>query len=307
MRKLLVVLLVVTGFSAFGQQLPQYTQWYWNQFALNPAHAGIRDCFELKAQYRFQYTGIEGMPHYGNFTLTTPINRPRKEFLTPRHGIGLKMATEKIGIFLTNRINLSYAAHLNFSQDNRLSVGIDAGVKQLAADIGSITTENFDPTVHQYVSNWMPDANIGFWWNSKNYYVGLVLKEFLGSKWKNIGLESRYTMHTFLNGGYRFVGKNGFSFFPSMLLKMPVKGKTSADIVLLFDHNNQFSYAISYRTSEAVMFAFNVKIKEMFAIGYSFDYVFRPLGGFPNSSHEISLTLSGCKAYKKTQTGCDLF
>lgn len=290
-----------------AQQVPQYSQWYWNQFELNPAHAGIRNCIELKTAYRFQYVGVEGMPHHGNFSITSPIPTKRKELLTPRHGVGVKLATERIGIFIVNRLNFAYAAHINFSQDNRLSVGIDAGIKQLSVNMAKVTTEEFDPTLHQYAANWMPDANIGLWWNSKDYYVGLMFRELLMSKWRNIGLESRYNMHIYLNGGYRYAGKNGFSFFPMMQLKMPVKGQVSADLVFLFDHNNVFSYTVGFRTSEAVMASFQVKIKEVFGIGYSFDYVFNRLGGFANSSHEISLTFSGCRSYVKTRTGCDLF
>lgn len=308
MKKLILIFVFVSlGKILSAQQQPQYTQWYWNQYALNPAYAGIRDCFEMKTQYRFQYTGIEGMPHHGNFSLTMPINTPRKEFLTPRHGVGLKLETEKIGIFLANRLNFSYAAHLNFTQDNRLSVGIDAGVKQLAVDISRVSTEEFDPTVHQYVSNWLPDANIGLWWNAKNYYIALTVKDLVTLKWRNIGLNAKYYPHVFLSGGYRVVGKNGFSFFPQALVKMPIKGKVSADLVLLFDHNNQFSYTLGYRANEALMFGINFKIKEMVAIGYSFDYNFKPLGGFPNSSHELTLAFSGCRSYKKTRTGCDMF
>lgn len=307
MKGLLTIILLCFVGVCYAQQVPQFSQWYWNQYALNPAHAGIKNCFELKTYYRTQYTGIEGMPHHGNFSITAPLNRDRKDFLSPRHGIGLKMATERIGAFVTNRLNVSYAAHLNFTQDNRISVGIDAGVKQLATDVSRITTQEFDPTIHQYASNWMPDANIGVWWNSKNYYVGLTVREILGSKWRNIGLESSYKLHTYINGGYRFVGKNGFSFFPSMLIKLPIQGRMSSDLILLFDKNNQFSFVAGYRTTEALLFAFNVKVKEMFSIGYSFDYNFKPLGGFPHSTHEINLTLSGCRAYKKSQTGCDLF
>lgn len=292
---------------SFSQQLPQYSQWYWNQFEINPAHAGIRKCIELKAAYRLQYTGIDGWPHHGNFSITSPIPMKRNKFLSARQGVGLKVETEKIGVFLTNSVNAAYAAHLNFSQDNRLSVGIDAGIRQLGVDMSKVTTEEFDPSIHRYVSNWMPDANVGLWWNTKNYYVGLMFRNILGSRWKNIGLESRYSMHVYLNGGYRFVGKNGFSFYPMALLKMPVKGRMTADLVFLFDHNNVFSYTVGIRTGDAVIVGAQVKIKEVFGIGYSFDYVFSKLGGFANSSHEITLTFSGCRTYTKTRTGCDLF
>lgn len=307
MRKFYLLIALLISFLGYSQQDPQYTQWYWNQFAINPAHAGIRSCVELKTQWRAQYTGIEGMPFHGNFSITAPIKTRRKTFLYPRQGIGLKLTTERIGIFLANNLNLAYAAHINFSQDNRLSLGIDAGIRQLSVDAGKLTSLEFDPTIHRYVSNWMPDANVGIWWNTKNYYVGLALRDLVGTKWKNIGLESKYDLHAYLNGGYRFVAKNGFSIFPSMLFKLPLKGKTSADLVLIFDHNNVFSYSFGFRTNEAVMAGFQVKIKEIFGIGYSFDYVFRPLGGFQNSSHEITLTFSGCRTYTKTRTGCDLF
>jgi type IX secretion system PorP/SprF family membrane protein len=307
MKKLLLIYTFLISCSAYSQQIPQYTQWYWNQYELNPAYAGIRDCFEMHAQYRLQYLGIDGWPHHGNFTLTMPVKVKRTDFLTPRHGIGLKLATERIGAFLVNRFNLSYAAHINFTQDNRLSVGIDAGVKQLGVDISKISTEEFDPTIHQYVSNWLPDANIGFWWNAKNYYVGLVVKDLVGIKWRNIGLQSKYQLHTFISGGYRFNNQKGFSLVPSALIKLPIQGKMTADVVLLFDHNNQFSYSIGYRANEAVMFGINFKIKEMVAIGYSFDYNFKPLGGGMNSSHELSIAFSGCRTYTKTRTGCDMF
>lgn len=308
MKKIVFLFLGLWIFqSAYGQQIPQYTQWYWNQFELNPAHAGIKNCFEMRAQYRLQYLGVDGWPRHGNFTLTMPIKQKRIDFLTPRHGIGLKILTEKTGIFLVNRLNLSYAAHINFNQDNRLSIGIDAGVKQLSVDMAKVSTEEFDPTLHQYVSNWTPDANIGFWWNAKNYYVGLVFKELIGMKWRKIGLQSKYQLHTFVNAGYRITNKKGFSFMPSALIKLPIQGKLSADLVLIFDHNNQFSYSVGYRANEAVMFGINFKIKEMVAIGYSFDYNFKPLGGGLNSSHEISIAFSGCRSYVKTRTGCDLF
>jgi len=304
---LLIALFCGCTTLGFSQQLEEYTQWYWNQFALNPAHAGIRECVEVKAQYRFQYTGVEGAPDYGNFSVSFPIRTRRRTFLTPRQGIGLKLSTERIGAFMTNTLNLSYAAHLNFTQDNRISVGIDAGIRQLAVNLARITTEDYDPTVHEYASNWMPDVNIGFWWNTKNYYIGLMGRELLGSKWKKIGLESKYFPHIYLNGGYRFAFNHGFSFYPQAMMKLPIRGKFSTDFVLVFDHNNQISYSVGFRTSEAIMAGFKFTIKEMFSIGDLFDYVFKPLGGFANSTHELNIMFSGCKSYKKTTTGCDLF
>jgi hypothetical protein len=110
-----------------------------------------------------------------------------------------------------------------------------------------------------------------------------------------------------LSGGYRWVLKKGITLMPSLMLRFPPKSKISTDITLMADFNNQFGIGLGFRNTDAIMAYLNVKIKEQFQIGYSFDYVISPIGGNRFFTHEISLTLNGCKVYTPTSTGCPLF
>ena len=85
---------------SFAQQLPQYTQWSSHQFAINPAHAGIKNCLDVHSLFRAQWLGFEGAPKSGFLTIAAPINGVRKHAYSPRHGIGAKIETDKIGVKL---------------------------------------------------------------------------------------------------------------------------------------------------------------------------------------------------------------
>ncbi len=308
MRRLIgTFILGLLSFSVFGQQLPQYSQWFWNQMLLNPAHSGIKQCVEAKTQIRAQYLGVDGAPNTGNFTLSIPIPTLRKRFLGMRHGVGIIYERDQIGPFTGNRINLSYAAHLNFTQNNRLSVGIGAGIKQWGFLKEKSTLLTYDPVVSGSAIFLAPDANIGFWWNGENYYLGLAFNELTRNRWDNISSESRFKIHYSLSGGYRMVLKKGITLMPSLMLRFPPKSKISADITLMADFNNQFGIGVGFRNMDAFIMYMNLKIKEQFQLGYSFDYVISPIGGNQFFSHEISLTFNGCKVYTKTATGCPLF
>jgi hypothetical protein len=53
---LLTALLCVIVLSTYAQQKPQYTQYIFNNFLLNPAVAGIENYTDVKLGYRSQWT-----------------------------------------------------------------------------------------------------------------------------------------------------------------------------------------------------------------------------------------------------------
>lgn len=293
--------------SVSGQQLPQYSQWFWNQLNLNPAHSGIKPCVEAKTQVRAQYLGLEGAPNSGNFSISLPIPTTRKRFLGTRQGVGMIFERDQIGPFSGNRFNFSYAVHMNFTQNTRLSIGIGAGIKQWSFNKQKSTTLTYDPLVQENATALTPDANIGLWWNGENYYLGLAFNELTRNRWNNISDDSRFKIHYSLSGAYRWIATDGITLIPSMMLRFPPKSKISADLSLLVDFKNQVGIGLGIRNTDAIMAYLNVKIKEQFQIGYSFDYVISPIGGNQFFSHEISVTLNGCKVYSPTATGCPLF
>jgi type IX secretion system PorP/SprF family membrane protein len=293
--------------KTFAQQIAQYSQWSSHQFALNPAHAGIKSCVDLHTLYRMQWVGFSGAPRSGMFTLSAPINAKRKQYFTARQGIGFRFESDRIGQFNTNRLNAAYAAHFNFTRDTRLSLGLYGGVIQLGYDPSSSTSIDPDPTVLKEASFIVPDATFGAWWNGKNYYAGLVLDHLITSRWKDIGVKSKFHFHALLNAGYRFPFTDKFTLIPAVMIKIPSRGPLALDLQMMADLNNQFNLGIGYRNQDCLIFFAGFKINQRLSIQYSFDATVSALRKASSNTHEISVSFNTCRKERSSTSACPLF
>lgn len=307
MRKVLLVAILLISALSFGQQLTQYSQWSWHQFAQNPAHAGIKRCVDLHSLYRVQWVGFDGAPRSGFLTVSIPLDSKRRQYLSARHGLGLKFETDRIGQFSIQRFNVAYAAHFNFNKTDRLSLGLYGGVLQTGYDPASITTGMPDPLLENQGTFFAPDATFGAWFNSESYYAGLVLQNLIPSRWNNISPDSKNRFHAILNGGYLLPLDDRFALLPTLQMKFAARGKTAIDLALHVDYQNQFSFGLGFRNADALMAFAQVKIKGQFSIGYSFDYTISNIQLGAQNTHEVSLRFTTCKPDRKSVTGCALF
>lgn len=293
--------------TSIAQQIPQYTQWSSHQFALNPAHAGIKTCIDIHTLFRTQWLGFEGAPKSGFLTLSAPIKTKRKQYLSARQGIGLRFETDQIGQFNTNRLNVAYAGHFNFTRDTRLSLGLYGGIIQMGYDPSSSVSISPDPAVLQEASFISPDASFGAWWNGENYYFGLVVQNLIRYKWVDLGTDSRYRLHTIFNAGYRLGINDRISITPAALVKIPPRGPLAMDIQILADFSNKFNFGLGYRNTDALLFFAGFKINQRFSIQYSFDYTLSAIRTASSNTHEISLSFSACKPQNTSTSRCPLF
>ena len=59
---LLFILLIVGLEYTNAQQLPMYSQFFWNDFVINPAYTGVTNSPRVQLGYRNQWGGFEGAP-----------------------------------------------------------------------------------------------------------------------------------------------------------------------------------------------------------------------------------------------------
>lgn len=291
---------------SFSQQMAQYTQWSSHQFALNPAHAGIKRCLDLQLLFRTQWIGMDGAPQSGFATASVPLRSKRKKFLSGRHGMGVKFENDRLGQISMNRFNLAYAGHFNFTRETRLSLGVYAGILQFGFDPSKATTISPDLAVLKDASNVTPDAHFGAWYNGLNYYFGLTLNQLIPSKWP-MGNTARQKFHMMLNAGYRWPINENLTFLPGALIKFPFAGPMVFDVNLNFDVQNMYSVGIGFRRQDALLFTAGLKIKEQFSIQYSFDYTISSLQRVSNNTHELSIGYITCKPENKGTSKCALF
>lgn len=305
MRLLLVF--ISFSFVGWGQQVPQYTQWMHHQFLGNPAHAGLKKCVDLHTGYRIQWVGFQGAPHGGFVTASFGLNTRRKKVFSARHGVGIRLERDVIGPFSVNKANLAYATHINFSEENRLSVGISAGFIQGSYDPSLVTTGTPDAVLSRTSGFVLPDASLGAWFNSTDFFVGLSLNNLIPVKWNPVGTNSKYRFYGMLTGGYRWSPNERFALLPTLNLRTTFRGPISADLNLNVDFQNKFRIGAGFRFGDAVLVMAQYNIKEQFAIGYSYDITVSPLRKASSNTHEITLRFTTCKPNKKSDVSCPLF
>ena len=138
-RYLYTIVLLLLVHVAVAQQRPQYTQYVFNNYLLNPAVTGIENYTDVKAGYRAQWTGLEGAPVTSYLTINAPIGRqfvessansfgagggqnPNSRSYTqdymaaaPHHGIGAMVITDKAGPITQTNAAATYAYHLGLT------------------------------------------------------------------------------------------------------------------------------------------------------------------------------------------------
>jgi type IX secretion system PorP/SprF family membrane protein len=290
-----------------AQQNTQFSQWNWHQFPLNPAHAGIKSYMEIHCLYRLQWAGFEGAPRSGFIGLSAPLYAKRKKYLSARHGLGFRMESDRIGQFNTTRFNLAYAGHFNFTKDTRLSLGIYGGLMQFGYDPSGSTTLEPDPTVMQETSAILPDASFGAWWNGENYYFGLVCDNLIGSRWDDLGNSSRQRFHSSFTAAYRMQINTVLTFLPAAMIKIPPKGKISADIIGVVNYKNLLDLGLGFRTGDALLAQLGVKVSGRFALYYSYDAGISAFRSNHSGSHEISIVFNNGIQANGPGTKCPMF
>lgn len=304
--RLLIASLLLTQFI-FGQQIAQYSQWSFNQFSINPALAGIKNCLDVRSAYRLQWAGFEGAPESGLFTINAPLNKKRKHLNSSFHGLGGKIERDVFGHFQNFAVSMAYALHFPLDQEKRLSFGVSAGVQQFGFNHDNVTTIDPDPAVAQSASVFMiPLIGAGAWYNSEKFYVGASIDQLARNRWEDIGFTSRFQMHFKLAAGTRWNLENNYSILPSVLIRIPPAGPPSVDLNAMFDFGNNFMLGAGYRNVDAVIAFLRLRINKI-TIGYSFDYITSNIQGGNFHTHEISVMYNTCKSRNTKAAACPLF
>lgn len=307
MRNIICIALLTLSFSGFSQQLSHISQWANHQYAINPAHTGIKTCLEVQSTVRGQWIKMEGAPVTGMLTVSAPLKAKRKKLLSGRHGIGGMVNYDQIGPFQQFNVQLSYAGHFNFTIDNRLSLGLAAGMSQLSFDLNKARPLTPDPVINGSATELLPTATFGAWWNGKNYYAGLSLYNLIPMNWKKIGTNAQSNIHGMINGGFRKAINPNWTFLPGIYLGFTKGAPVDLQLQIMMDYQRKFNVGLGYRNTDAVIAFLGFHLGDRWRMMYSFDFITSKLRTNTLHSHEITLSFSPCRIPSSDQQLCPLF
>ena len=290
----------------YGQQLEHYTQYQNNQFAFNPAVAGMKACLDIRTGYRFQWVGIEGAPQTGFINAHAPLrfSKKKRNVFGPKHGIGGQIKRDAIGPYSFLGLEVAYALHLPISRTWDLSFGASFGFKQSGYDISKVTTELNDPALPGSSQSFIvfPDGKIGGWIKDKRTYFGISVNNIFGNTMNKIGPNAKAQRHLYLTGGRSFALENKWSVIPSFFISWTKATPIDFHLSALLDLDNKFSFGLGLRRTDAITAQFRIKLFNWISVGYSFDFVISKLSGNMWYTHEITGGFNSCSNYGNSST-----
>jgi type IX secretion system PorP/SprF family membrane protein len=298
MRLLHTILLccVLMG-TAHGQQLAQYSQYVFNQFSINPAVAGSKDCLDLRLGYRQQWVGYPGAPTTGWISLHGVMRPKGKPFKANKHGFGAFIEADDAGNIGYTSFLLAYAYHMQMSRDFYLSMGFFAGVRQMKLAVGDITLSQYDDPVATSQASVLvyPEITPGIWCYGKNAWAGLSIHQLLANRWEDVGVDSRLSRHIMLSGGYRHKIGRKTAFIPSGLMKFAAGAPLAMDINAMVEWNRTYGLGVGYRNGDAAVAMVKIGFLQYFQLGYSYDITTSKLRAASSNTHEVILAITPCR------------
>ncbi|PCH89582.1 MAG: hypothetical protein COB88_00865 [Flavobacteriales bacterium] len=269
--------------SINAQQLHFHSQYMFNPYLHNPAHAGSKDYTVITASFRNQWTGFTDAPK----TATLSGHFALKDNM----GLGIALYSDQTGPTSRNGGMASYAFHIPFD-NSKLSFGVSAMVFQYNLDKSILTTDEPGDLAIQgeMVSRIVPEATFGMLYYGKDYYIGLAVPQLIQMQ-VDIGPDNqlnKMTRHFYVSGGYKFGISNDVELEPSLMLKATAAAPLQFDINSKIIYKEMIWLGFSYRMGDAAVAMLGLE-KGDFSFGYSYDITLTNIKTYSSGTHEIFL------------------
>jgi type IX secretion system PorP/SprF family membrane protein len=324
MRRIKVLLSLLSFLLAFGEDLyaqqdAQWSQYMFNSLYYNPGYAGTEGVIRATAIGRMQWLGYSSTNYGGGAPNTTilSLNAPLPSMFDKKinHGAGMYFLYDTKGPLTNIELQLSYSSHWKLGKGT-LGVGLRGGFYSQKIDPSKYRVVDQNDPIYQYLNSnkanqSRPDGAAGIWYTQKKYYMGVSFDHVFRNNF-NFGFDSitsRLANHMYITGGYNFM------YGPLMITPTALIQSDLNELSYMFGpmvtYNEKFWVGLNLRESFAhrdeskkgktlsnddIVFLVGVNAlknkqgKEALRIGYSFDFVTSGLSAKKQTSHEIMLS-----------------
>lgn len=320
-------LLMLSVVALHAQQRPQYTQYIFNNYLVNPAISGIENYTDIKVGYRQQWTGIKDAPktsfvsaHWklGDEYLwknalslpentDDPMSRNYMQNYTAspaHHGMGVIAVLDEAGPISRLDASLTYAYHLQMTDQLNFSVGVAAGISRIGLDVNALEFQTGPDQVIQnaYLSQIKPDLGLGVWLYGASFFAGASVQQVLPQKLKftsepiyNTGKD---VPHYFFTVGYRLFLDEEITALPSVMVRKVSPTPLSIDANLKIAFKDRVWVGGSYRRNDSFSALAGINVSKLLNLTYSYDFITSDLSRVSNGTHEIVLGIQLNNVYE---------
>lgn len=304
--------LMFSTLAVLRAQDPVFSQFYASPIQINPAFAGNTFNPFISLQYRNQWPALKAYVTYAA-TYSQSVSD-----LNIGTGILLMSDNAGNGIFKTNQVSGFFSYDLNLGNDVHTKIGVEAGYIQSRLNWDKLVfLDQLDPRYGpkdasgnqnlsgeqrpDNLSKGLLDLGAGVLAYNNTYYAGLSVKHLtspdasLLSKNNNlfVGLPSRITAQ--LGAQYSLGDSRNGGLFVSPNLMFVKQGEFYQLNGGAYVGIDEIFFGGWYRhagkNTDAIIGLVGFQ-KDIFKIGYSYDFTLSDLSGQSGGSHEISVTIN---------------
>ncbi|WP_298505667.1 type IX secretion system membrane protein PorP/SprF [uncultured Maribacter sp.] len=285
LKYIIIAIIILSGYSGFSQQDPQFTQYMYNTMGVNPAYTGSRGHLSILGMYRSQWVGVNGSPETQVLAIDTPVGN--------NVGLGLVIVNDKLGpaneTFLDG--NFSYTLRLN-RENRKLSFGLKAGGRLFNVDFTKGSYENPDTAFQTNINNkFLPTIGAGVYYHTGKSYLGLAVPNFFAeehydSEELQIATER---LHYFIIGGTVFDITPDVKLKPAFFFKWVPGAPVIADVSANAMIKEKFTLGLAYRWDDSFSALLGLQISPNLSLGYAYDFTTTDLKNYNYGTHEVFL------------------
>lgn len=290
MRRIITYIFLICfagSINLFGQQLPQYSQYMYNDFVINPALAGTHDYYQIRTNHRFQWVGMDDPPLTNSIAFYGPHAKMDM-------GFGGYIYTDVTGPTSRTGVTGSYAYNIALTPDMRLSMGLSFSMLQYKVDGTQLTPK--DPSDHALQgvvsTSYVPDAGIGLYLYADDFYAGFSVAQLLNNKLRifeeKTGL-NKLKSHFYLTGGYNFQVAPDWVIVPAAIVKATAPKEIRFEINGKVEWQEMVWAGVGYRFHEAISIIAGYNYDDKFYFGYAYDIGITDLRKYNLGTHELMI------------------
>ena len=289
-NSILALLFLCLTYGVNAQQLPMYSQFYWNDFAINPAYTGLTGSPRIQLGYRNQWSGFSGAP--STFTLGGHTLLKKQNI-----GLGGMLFLDDTGGALKQTgAMLNYSYILKLSKSSKLSMALSGVINQYSYNGSAIENIDPDPVLSGSVSQIAPDMSFGLVYALKDQlFVGFGANQLIQSKLGKFNevntlslSNNRLVRHYHISASYNWPVSEKVSLDPYLLLRSTFVTGSQFELGMKSTFNELFFVGLNYRNRESIIGLLGLNYKNAI-LAYSYDFPISDIGAYSKGSHEILL------------------
>jgi len=289
MRYVLVLItLLVSLATAWSQQLPIYSQYFWNEYTYNPAATASRKDGAVQVSYRNQWVDFKGAPKTYSVGAYGFLKKQKI-------GLGGMIFSDETGGAFSQTggiLNANYMLEIN--RKSELFMGIGAILNQYTFDGTAIATTVVDPQLNYAQQQISSDFNVGVLYQYNNTLrIGLAVNQLVQARLTAFDAASstyanRLVRHYNLTAAYRIALPDNAAFEPYLQVRSILALPPQVQTGFRWINKNDFYVGLSYRSSDAISFMLGYAAKKLI-FGYAYDATTSRLRSVSSGSHELML------------------